>query len=177
MFFICSDMIKLDKAFYWTVAAHIGRHAMSPADFGVRSLGDPCFVADLARGRSPSLRTADKVLVFMGFEPLGQAFLEEVEAFLSITGIKSSELGYAATGNPSFVNRMRKGTSPRLRTVDTVRAWMIANSSPAEHQAIRDACAWVIPESVNGCGTGDMPPVFERLALIPLQHPAAEARR
>ena len=111
----------------------------------------------------------------MGFEPLGQAFLDEVEAFLAITGIKSSELGYAATGNPSFVNRMRKGTSPRLRTVDTVRAWMIANSSAAEHQAIRDACAWVIPEAVNGCGTGDMPPVLDRLALIPLQHPAVEA--
>ena len=62
------------------------RHEMSPASFGQRSLGDPCFVADLAMGRSPSLRTADKVLVFMGFAPLGQAFVDEVGANLAITG-------------------------------------------------------------------------------------------
>ncbi|MDE0047155.1 MAG: hypothetical protein OXU19_15065 [bacterium] len=138
-------MIKLDKAFFWTVEAYMRRHEMSPASFGQRSLGDPCFVADLARGRSPSLRTADKVLVFMGFAPLGQAFVDEVEAVLSITGIKSSELGYAATGNPSFVNRLRRGTSPRLTTVDQVRNWIVENSSAEEHRAIRDHCASQAP--------------------------------
>ena len=163
MFFICSAMVKLDKAFYWTVEAHIRRHRMSPEDFGARSLGDRRFVADVARGRSPSLRTADRVLVFMGFDPVGPAFLDEVEAFLGVTGIKASELGYAATGNPSFVNRLRKGSSPRLKTVDTVRSWMIANSSAAEHQAIRDACCG---------GPGDC-----GLALIPLHRPAVTAWR
>ena len=162
MFFICSAMIKLDKAFYWTVEAYMRRHEMSPASFGQRSLGDPCFVADLARGRSPSLRTADKVLVFMGFAPLGQAFVDEVEAFLAITGIKSSELGYAATGNPSFVNRLRRGTSPRLTTVDQVRSWIVENSSAEEHRAIRDHCVSKAP-----CRRG-VPLPFDHVAFIPL---------
>lgn len=162
MFFICSAMIKLDKAFYWTVEAYLRRHEMSPASFGQRSLGDPCFVADLARGRSPSLRTADKVLVFMGFAPLGQAFVDEVEAFLAITGIKSSELGYAATGNPSFVNRLRRGSSPRLTTVDQVRNWIVENSSIEEHRAIRDRCASQAP-----CRRGAALP-FDHVAFIPL---------
>ena len=162
MFFICSAMIKLDQAFYWTVEAYLRRHEMSPARFGQRSLGDPCFVADIAKGRSPSLKTADRVLVFMGFAPLGQAFVDEVEAFLAITGIKSSELGYAATGNPSFVNRLRRGTSPRLTTVDQVRSWIIENSSAEEHRAIRDECASKTP-----CGCGVALP-FDHVAFIPL---------
>ena len=162
MFFICSAMIKLDQAFYWTVEAYLRRHEMSPARFGQRSLGDTCFVADLAGGRSPTLRTADKVLVFMGFAPLGQAFVDEVEAFLAVTGIKSSELGYAATGNPSFVNRLRRGTSPRLTTVDQVRSWMLENSSTEEHRAIRDECASKAP-----CRRG-MPLPFDHVAFIPL---------
>ena len=162
MFFICSAMIKLDKAFYWTVEAYMCRHDMSPARFGQRSLGDPCFVANLAGGRSPSLRTADKVLAFMGFAPLGQAFLDEVEAFLAITGIKSSELGYAATGNPSFVNRLRQGTSPRLTTVDRVRSWIRENSSAEEHRAIRNHCASKAP-----CRHG-LPLPFDGAAFNPL---------
>ena len=161
MFFICSAMIKLDKAFYWTVEAYLCRHEMSPASFGQRSLGDRRFVADLARGRSPSLRTADKVLVFMGFAPLGRAFVDEVEAFLAITGIKSSELGYAATGNPSFVNRLRRGTSPRLTTVDQVRSWIVVNSSADEHRAIRDRC-----EAQAPCRRG-MPLLFDHEAFVP----------
>lgn len=155
-------MIKLDKAFYWTVEAYMRRHEMSPACFGQRSLGDRRFVADIVGGRSPSLRTADKVLVFMGFAPLSQAFVDEVEAFLSITGIKSSELGYAATGNPSFVNRLRRGTSPRLTTVDQVRSWIIENSSTDEHRAIRDRC-----EAQAPCRCG-MPLLFDHEALVPL---------
>ena len=161
MFFICSAMTKLDKAFYWTVEAYLRRHNMSPACFGQRSLGDPCFVADLAGGRSPSLRTTDKVLAFMGFAPLGQAFADEVEAFLAVTGIKSSELGYAATGNPSFVNRLRRGTSPRLTTVDRVRSWIIENSSEDEHRAIRDHC-----ESKAPCRRG-VPLPFDHEDFVP----------
>ena len=155
-------MIRLDKAFFWTVEAYMRRHEMSPECFGQRSLGDRRFVADITRGRSPSLRTADKVLVFMGFAPLGQAFVDEVEAFLSITGIKSSELGYAATGNPSFVNRLRRGTSPRLTTVDQVRSWIIENSSADEHRAIRDRCAAQAP-----CRRG-MPLPFDHDDFDPL---------
>ena len=155
-------MIKLDKAFYWAVEAYLRRHGMSPACFGQRALGDSRFVADLTRGRSPSLRTADKVLVFMGFAPLGQAFVDEVEAFLAITGIKSSELGYAATGNPSFVNRLRRGTSPRLTTVDEVRRWILDNSSTEEHRAIRDHCASHTP------GRLGMPLPVDHATFIPL---------
>ena len=33
-------------------------------------------------------------------------------------------LGLCAVQDPSFVQRLRKGTSPRLVTIDRVRQWM-----------------------------------------------------
>ena len=40
------------------IADFIARHGLSPRRFGAAALGDPGFVADLARGRSPFLSTA-----------------------------------------------------------------------------------------------------------------------
>ena len=84
------------------------------------------------------LKTADRVLAFMGEPLLGPAFRNEVEAFLSVTGTKLSVLGEEAAGNPSFVGRLRRGASPRLRTVDRVRAWMAVHASEDELRAIRE---------------------------------------
>ena len=101
---------------------------MSARRFGMEALGDPDFVFSQDRGRSVRLGTADRVLVFMGCPPLGPAFRCEVEAFLAVTGHKLSVLGEEAVGNPSFMGRLLRGASPRLRTVDRVRAWMAANA-------------------------------------------------
>ena len=127
----------LDDVLRHAVAAFRERHGVSARRFGAEALGDPGFVFSQERGRSVRLATADHVLAYMGHPPLGPAFRGEVEAFLEVTGAKASLLGAEAAGNPSFVCRLRRGASPRLRTVDRVRAWMAAHASAEEKGAIR----------------------------------------
>ena len=112
----------LDARFRRAIAAWCARKGMSDRAFGAAALGDPDFVASLGRGRILRLATADRVLSFMGEAPAGPAFRAEVEAFLAVTGIKRSVLGIGATGNPSFVAHLRRGTSHTLSTVERVRA-------------------------------------------------------
>ena len=131
-----TDM-PLDDRLRRSVAAWRERHGVSARRFGMDALGDPGFVGSHMRGRSVRLQTADRVLAFMGEPPLGPAFRREVEAFLAVTGAKLSVLGGEATGNPSFVVKLRLGSSPRLRTLDRVRAWMAAHTSEDELRAIR----------------------------------------
>ena len=68
----------------------------------------------------------------MGLKPIGPGFRREVDAFLAVTGAKSSELGREVSGNPSFVSWLRRGGSPRLATVDKARAWMERAASVEE---------------------------------------------
>ena len=76
-------------------------------------------------------------------------------------------LGEEAAGNPSFVGRLRKGASPRLTTVDRVRAWMAANANAEETRATRarvleegpfggieTPCSLDAPLPPAGCGAG-----------------------
>ncbi|MDE0095709.1 MAG: hypothetical protein OXS40_04920, partial [Gammaproteobacteria bacterium] len=109
---------------------------MAPARLGRESLGDPSFVHGLRRGRAPRLDTADRLLSFLGERPVGPDFRQEVEAFLRVTGIKPYVFGASAAGNPSFVQRLLEGSSPRLGTVGRVRAWMDRNCSVAERWEI-----------------------------------------
>ncbi len=113
----------------------LARENVSGRRFGEVALGDPGLVAQLRRGRSPRLRTADRLLVFMGMEPVGEAFRREVDAFLAATGLKVSLFGEMAAGDPSFVARLRKGASPTLAKVDRVRAWMATHASDRERAA------------------------------------------
>ena len=132
-------MKSLDSHLLKCVQDYLERHYLSGRRFGSAALGDPGLVAGLKRGRSLRLDTADRVLVFMGEAPIGPVFRREVEAFLAITRTKVSVLGLNATGNPSFVQRLRGGASPRLATVDRVRAWMADVCTAAEAQAIAGA--------------------------------------
>ena len=129
--------IPLDELLRRTVAAWRQRRGVSARRFGVEAVGDPVFVFSQERGRPVRLATADRVLAHMGRPPLGPAFRQEVEVFLAVTGTKVSVLGEEAAGNPSFVGRLRRGASPRLRTVERVRAWMAAQASAEEAAAIR----------------------------------------
>ena len=122
-----------------TIDGYIERHRISGRRFGEVALGDPGFIAPLARGRSLRLDTADRLLAFMGESPIGPAFRREVEAFLSETRTKAYLLGFDAAGDPSFVARLRKWVSPRLATVDRVRAWMDRDCNDAQRRAIRAA--------------------------------------
>lgn len=47
------------------IEAFLQRHQMKPAAFGSQALKDPKFVFDLRKGRSPSLKTIDKVRAWM----------------------------------------------------------------------------------------------------------------
>ena len=141
------------------IEAFIQQRGMTRTRFGEAALGDPSFVTVFGRGRSPRLDTADRLLAFMGLEPIGPGFRREVDAFLAVTGAKSSELGREVSGNPSFVSWLRRGGSPRLATVDKARAWMVGAASAEEVRAIRAMASGdgEIPQDIfNGdCDMGD----------------------
>lgn len=106
----------------------LARHGLSTTRFGRDALGDPGFVGALTRGRRVRLHTADRALAFMGEAPLGPAFRSEVESYLAVSGTKPHVLGEEALGDPSFISRLRRGSSPYLGTIDRVRAWMAAQA-------------------------------------------------
>ncbi len=95
-------MNDLSAQFRAAVEAWIERTGTPPARLGQRALNDPSFVLRLRRGRVPRLNTADKVLDFIGEEPLGGAFRAEIEAFIEITRTKPYVLGLDAAGDPSL---------------------------------------------------------------------------
>ncbi len=144
--------LPLDDRLRRSVAAWRARHGVRARRFGTDALGDPGFVGTQMRGRSLRLDTADRVLAYMGYPPLGPLLRGEVEAFLAVSGTKLSILGEEAAGNPSFVGRLRRGMSPQLATFDRVRAWMAANASEDELRAIRERLADVADPFA---GTGD----------------------
>ena len=117
--------------------------------FGAAVYRDRGFVASLRDGRSPRLRTVDRALAVMGEPPAGPAFLREVDAFLSVTGVKRSLLGREATGNPTFVAQLLGGVSPKLTTVEAVRAAMKSHASTAERREVR-ARAGAMPAILTG---------------------------
>ena len=53
-----------------------------------------------------------------------KAFRSRVEAFLQTTGLKPSEFGRQAIGDPTFILSLRRGRSPTLATADKVEAFM-----------------------------------------------------
>ena len=117
-----------DEQLITDIEAWITRRGLSPTRFGRDALGDPGFVEALRSGRRVRLATADRVLTFMGEAPLGPAFRGEVESYLAMSGTKPHVLGEEVLGDPSFVSRLRWGASPRLATVERVRAWMAAQA-------------------------------------------------
>ncbi len=139
----------LDERLRRSIALWRARRGMSARRFGVGALGIPGFVGLQARGRPLRVDTADRVLAFMGYPPLGPLLRAEVEAFLAVSGTKVSILGEETVGNPSFVGRLRRGASPYLKTFDRVRAWMAANATREEIRAIRERLA-DLPDPFDG---------------------------
>ena len=137
--------VTLDERLRRAVTAWCRRRGVSERRFGADMLGNPGFVSTLARGRSVQLATADRVLAFIGYPPLGPAFRLELDTYLAVSGTKISILGEEALGDPSFVGRFRRGVSPRLGTVDRVRAWTAANANEEEIRAIRARLAEAAP--------------------------------
>ena len=131
----------LDDNFRRAVLAYLKRSRRSGSQLGRLALGDPDFVRKLGRGRSLSLRTADRVLGFMGEAAIGPMFRREVAAFIRVTGTGRANLGLRAASDPGFVSGLENESSVRLCTVQRVRAWMRETASDAERSAIARAIA------------------------------------
>ena len=129
---------RLEARLYRMAEDHCARKDVGLRAFGAAAAKDAEFFPDLIRKkRSPTLRTVDGLLKELGEAPVGPFFEAEIDAFLKVTGTKVSVLGRGATKNPSFVPHVKAGTSPKLRTVGRVRAWMAAHASLAEWREIR----------------------------------------
>ena len=127
--------VSFDEAFRRMVRGYVKRNGMSPRAFGL-AVKDPRLASRLSGGRPVRLDTADRALAFMGEPPLRALFLEEIEAYLKITGTKAYVLGLEAVGDRSLVTNLREGLSPYLGTVDRIRKWMGTHSSMEERRAI-----------------------------------------
>ena len=121
------------------VKAFIERRKLSPTRVGRLLFGNPSFIRVLLGGRSPRVDTADRLLDFIGLEPIGPRFRREVEAYLAVTRAKATAVSQAAVKNRSFIGRLQKGSSPRLKTVDRMRAWMKRNATAEQWRMIEVA--------------------------------------
>ena len=127
------------------IKAYIARKKLTRTGFGRDALSDGSFLARLGRGSDVRLDTADKVLSFMKMAPIGPRFLCEIKAFLKVTRMKPHLFGEGAMRDPTFVLRLERGRSSMLATVDRVRAFMAANASAAEREAVRAAVEDAVP--------------------------------
>lgn len=59
-------MRTISEQFLARVEEFLKATGVKPSEFGRQSVGDPSFVVNLRRGRSPTLATVDKVLAFIG---------------------------------------------------------------------------------------------------------------
>ena len=58
-------MQTLEEQFNTRLNAFRGSTGLRPTTLGMQALGDPSLLRQIERGRSPSLRTADRILAFM----------------------------------------------------------------------------------------------------------------
>ena len=58
-------MQTLEEQFNTRVSAFLEETGTSPTTLGMRAVGDPNLLRQIERGRSPSLRTADRVLAYI----------------------------------------------------------------------------------------------------------------
>jgi len=59
-----------------------------------------------------------------------EQFLAAIEGYLRRTGTKPTEFGRQALGDPSLVLNLRRGRSPRLKTVERVIDFIRRNGGP-----------------------------------------------
>lgn len=143
-------MIPLDDRIRAALFGFLKHSGTSGRRFGRETLGDPGFVASLKGGRRLTLVTCDRVCAAIGEAPVGPAFAREVEAFLRHSRTKAYVMGERAAGDPSFVERLHRGVSFRLVTVDKVRAWMAGQADDGCRAAMERAVAGVALLAAEG---------------------------
>ena len=118
------------------VSDYLARTGMAEEEFGRRALGRPGFVGRLGVQRTMTLRTADRVLRFMGETPIGPTVRRDVEAFLEVTGIRPERFGIDAVGSAWFVSRLGTQQSVRLTAVQQAREYMDRAADPSQRAVI-----------------------------------------
>ena len=58
-------MQTLEEQFNTRLNAFLGSTGLRPTTLGMQAVGDPSLLRQIERGRSPSLRTADRILAFI----------------------------------------------------------------------------------------------------------------
>ncbi len=76
-----------------SIEAHIAREHLSHCALGSAAPGDASCPGRLGRVLDVRLGTADTVPASTHLEPIGSHFLQEVETFLEVTGIKPHGFG------------------------------------------------------------------------------------
>lgn len=61
--------MTMQESFTAEIVAFLAKHDLEPATFGRQALNDPNFVSDLRAGRSPNLRTIERVREFIDSYP------------------------------------------------------------------------------------------------------------
>ena len=68
-----------------------------------------------------------------------EQFRQEIENYLSTTGLDPTKFGRAAMNDPNFVFDLREKRSPTAATMDKVRLWMSAQGETTKAQASADS--------------------------------------
>ena len=118
------------------VSDYLARTGMAAEEFGRRALGRPEFVGRLDVQRTMTIKTADRVLHFMGEAPIGPTFRREVDTFLEVTGTRPERFGIDAVGAPWFVQSLRTEESARLTAVQQAREYMDRTVDPSQRAVI-----------------------------------------
>lgn len=58
------------------------------------------------------------------------SFRHRIETYIKRSGMTATDFGRLAVGDCSFILQLRRGRSPRLKTVEKVLAWIDQNPLP-----------------------------------------------
>lgn len=119
-----------------TVKRYMKRTGIGPTRLAREALIYSSFIAAFLNGRMARLDTADRLLIRMGMEPIGPRFLREMKAYQKVTGANRCAAGQNALNDTAFPSRLFDGSSPELKTIDKVRAWMRRSTTAEEWRQI-----------------------------------------
>lgn len=125
---------------------------MSPTALGMRAVGDPSLIRQIERGRSPSLRTADRVLAYIAAYDRDSAGGQHPEpcrgrrrSFSGTEGprAKGEEPIEPNTGPPARILRYREVEARTGLSRSTIYRWQAAGRFPAAVVLGRRTVGWI----------------------------------
>ena len=120
-----------------TVKRYMKRTGIRPTRLAKDAQIYSSFIPAFLKGRMARLDTADRLLIHMGMEPIGPRFRREMTAYQKVTGANRCAAGQNALNDTAFPSRLFDGSSPELKTIDKVRAWMRRSTTAEEWRQIQ----------------------------------------